>query len=56
LKQKFGLKIIRYINEEVSNNTEKVTEDLIRKIEYINPTPLNPPLSGGLEILHVSLP
>lgn len=38
LKQKFGLKIIRYTNEEVLNSTEKVIEDLVNKI--INTTPL----------------
>jgi very-short-patch-repair endonuclease len=32
LKQKFGLKIIRYTNEKVLKNTEKVIEDLVRKI------------------------
>lgn len=39
LKQKFGLEIIRYKNEEVLNNTEKVIEDLIKRIKYINITP-----------------
>lgn len=39
LEQKFGLKIIRYKNEEVLNNTEKVTKNLIEKIKYINSTP-----------------
>jgi len=38
LKQKFGLKIIRYRNEEVKD-TEKVVENLIEKIKYINSTP-----------------
>ena len=37
LKQKFGLKIIRYKNEEVLNNVNKVTEDLIRKINTTPP-------------------
>ena len=32
LEQKFGLKIIRYKNEEVLNNTEKILEDLVRRI------------------------
>lgn len=32
LKQKFGLKIIRYTNKEVLINTEKVLENLIKKI------------------------
>jgi len=35
LTQKFGLKIVRYKNDEVLNNTEKVVEDLIEKIKYI---------------------
>ena len=39
LKQKFGLEIIRYKNEEVLNDTEKVREDLISKIKYLNSTP-----------------
>ena len=37
LKQKFGLKIIRYTNEEVLNNTEKVTEDLVTRIQNTTP-------------------
>ena len=32
LKQKFGLKIIRYKNEEVLESTERVMKDLIRRI------------------------
>jgi len=36
LKQKFGLKIIRYTNEEVLNNTKKIVADLVIKI---NATP-----------------
>ena len=32
LKQKFKLKIIRYTNEDVLNNAEKVTADLIKKL------------------------
>jgi very-short-patch-repair endonuclease len=39
LKQKFGLEIIRYTNEEVLKNTNKILEDLIEKIRYINTTP-----------------
>lgn len=35
LKQKFWMKIIRYTNQDVLNNTEKVTEDLIGKIKDI---------------------
>jgi len=30
LKQKFGLKIIRYTNAEILNNINKVVEDLVR--------------------------
>lgn len=33
LAEKFGLKIIRYKNEEVLNDIEKVTEDLMRRIK-----------------------
>ena len=36
LKQKFRLKIIRYTNEEVLDNAEKIVEDLVIKI---NATP-----------------
>lgn len=39
LKQKFGLKVIRYKNEEVLNNTRKVVENLVKRIEYMNSTP-----------------
>jgi very-short-patch-repair endonuclease len=39
LKQKFGLEIIRYSNKEVLENTEKIAEDLVRKIKYLNTTP-----------------
>jgi len=46
LKQKFGLKIIRYKNEEVLNNLEKVAEDLLRRINASNATSPNLPLSG----------
>ena len=35
LEQKFGLKIVRYKNEEVLNNTEKVLKDLLEKIQNI---------------------
>ncbi|MFH1200958.1 MAG: endonuclease domain-containing protein [bacterium] len=44
LKQKFGLKIIRYKNEEILNNTEKVLEDLVRRIK--NSTPPASPCQG----------
>lgn len=37
LKQKFGLKIIRYKNEEILNNTQKVIEDLMRRIRNTTP-------------------
>ena len=37
LKQKFGLKIIRYTNEEILNNVEKVTEDLVTRIQNTTP-------------------
>ncbi|MBI2594820.1 MAG: endonuclease domain-containing protein [Candidatus Colwellbacteria bacterium] len=37
LKQKFGLKIIRYTNEEVLNNMEKVFRDLLSKIQNATP-------------------
>ena len=41
LQQKFGLKIVRYKNEEILENTEKIVEDLVRKIKYTtqNTTP-----------------
>jgi len=32
LEQRFGLKVIRYTNKDVLNNTEKITEDLIKKL------------------------
>ena len=44
LEQKFGLKIIRYTNKKILDNIEKVTDDLIRRIQ--NATPLHLPLSG----------
>ena len=37
LEQKFGLKIIRYKNQEVLVNTEKVVEGLVNKIKFITP-------------------
>ncbi len=43
LKQKFGLKILRYKNEEVLEKPVFVIEDLIK---YINTTPPSLPLSG----------
>ena len=38
LKQKFGLKIIRYKNEEVLNNAGNVLEDLVQKANRYNPS------------------
>lgn len=39
LKEKFGLRILRYSNEEVLIKTEWVLEDLIKKINAIyNPS------------------
>ncbi|KKR41866.1 hypothetical protein A2356_03750 [Candidatus Nomurabacteria bacterium RIFOXYB1_FULL_39_16] len=35
LKQKFGLQIIRYTNKEVLTNTEKVIDDLTKKIQRV---------------------
>ena len=32
LKQKFGLKILRYTNKDILKNTEKIVEDLIKQI------------------------
>ena len=37
LKQKFGLRIIRYKNEDVLKNTGKITEDLIERIRNTTP-------------------
>jgi very-short-patch-repair endonuclease len=34
LKQKFGVKIIRYKNKDVLNNTEVVLNDLIHKLTF----------------------
>jgi len=34
LRQKFGLKIIRYKNREVLSDKEKVLEDLVMKIKF----------------------
>ncbi|MBI2630736.1 endonuclease domain-containing protein [Candidatus Nomurabacteria bacterium] len=42
LGQEFGLKIIRYKNQDVINDTLKVLEDLISKIRLLNPS--RPPL------------
>jgi len=33
LRQKFGLKIIRYTNEEVLNGIDKIIEDLVNKTQ-----------------------
>jgi len=38
LKQKFGIKIIRYKNEEILNNIEDVLNDLVERILKYNPT------------------
>lgn len=38
LKEKFGLRIIRYKNEDVLNNTEKILDDLVKKLNTYNPT------------------
>ncbi len=35
LKQEFGVKILRYRNEEVLNNTKKVLEDFIEKVKVL---------------------
>ena len=35
LEQKFGLKIIRYRNDEVLGNPEKIVEDLTKRIKSI---------------------
>ena len=43
LKQSFGVKIIRYKNEDVLNNTNFVLEDLIERIH----NPSRPPLVRG---------
>ncbi|MCX6754932.1 MAG: DUF559 domain-containing protein [Candidatus Nomurabacteria bacterium] len=37
LIQKYGLKILRYTNEEVLNNTELLLKDLISKINTTHP-------------------
>ncbi|OGI65201.1 hypothetical protein A3A95_03885 [Candidatus Nomurabacteria bacterium RIFCSPLOWO2_01_FULL_39_18] len=37
LKQKFGLRILRYRNEEVLENMERVKEDLIKRIKKTTP-------------------
>ena len=39
LEQKFGLKVIRYKNEKVLNSIEKVTEDLVRRVQHMQPSP-----------------
>jgi len=38
LKQKFGLKIIRYKNEDILNNTEFILNNLVEQINKYNPT------------------
>ena len=37
LKQEFGLRIIRYTNEDILSNIEKVTENLIGEINTTHP-------------------
>ena len=37
LEQKFGLKIIRYTNEEILDSSDKVTEDLVKRIQNSTP-------------------
>ncbi|MCX6753113.1 MAG: DUF559 domain-containing protein [Candidatus Nomurabacteria bacterium] len=37
LKEKFGLRILRYTNEEVLNNAEFVLDDLIKRINTTHP-------------------
>lgn len=37
LKEKFGLNIIRYTNEEVLNNSEKIIEDLVKRLNTTHP-------------------
>jgi len=38
LKQKFGLRILRYKNEDVLNNTKFILDDFIERINKYNPT------------------
>jgi len=38
LKNKFGLKIIRYKNEEVLNNSERILSDLVEELKKYNPS------------------
>jgi len=44
LEQQFGFKIIRYKNEEVINNTEKIIENLVKQLK-MQSSP-DSPLSG----------
>ena len=44
LKQKFGLRIIKYKNEDIVNKTEFILDDLIKKLN--TKTPPSFPLSG----------
>lgn len=50
LKQKFGLKVVRYKNKEILTDTERVIGDLIRRIKSKNPLPTSP-LSGRGEVV-----
>jgi very-short-patch-repair endonuclease len=47
LKQKYGLQIIRYANEEILNDIEKVTENLVKRIKNMNTTPPQSSLCQG---------
>ncbi len=47
LEQQLGLKIIRYSNNDVIENTDKILNDLISKIKLLNPS--RPPLVRGGE-------
>jgi very-short-patch-repair endonuclease len=38
LKQKFGVRILRYKNENILKNTELILNNLIRRIKKYNPT------------------
>ena len=38
LKQKFGLRILRYKNEDVLNNTKFILDDFIERINKYNPS------------------
>ena len=49
LLEKFGVRVVRYKNEEVLNNIEKVQENLIQRIRELTPfpaSPISPPDKG----------